>query len=1198
LGNELGLGIGIVFDNSTLQQLNAILNYVKKIQSQFDSMGNPTKKTQQDVAVLNAKFQELGLAAGKVVKEVENVGKSITKSYDVGKGKIAQVTHDMDGQIGKIKLINNAFQNITETIGKNISKVLEWGLSTGVVYGAVRVLGEAFKTLTDFDVNRVNILKVLDPKTDFRPFAQGAQIISQQYGVAITDTMKAMQAWSRQIKDTNSIIELTNASMLVASVTDITLESSYKALSATMAQFNMQVSDSNHVISAWNELSNHMRTSAEDLAQGIAKTGAAAKLMGVTFDETNAIIGTMVEVLGTSGSQAGTVLNRMFSRIHTEGAINSLKKVNIDAMQPMTKTLDQVGYKWNQYSKSEQEAIAKSLGGMHHWQKIMAVFSNWNRVIEATMMSFDSYNSAQNEAELALSTYNKKIEQLNATWQSFIVKIGNGVLPILKNIVDGFKAIISFGDGVLVKIGLLVGAFYGLKAVWVALFAAGTIATGGWVAIITAAVLAITALVGWLSQGTNKIQQFNDTIQKSNQEISRLKQSSEQVNFLQSSYVNLTDKLSKLDKKTKEYSDTLKLHDKVIKQIDDLAKEYGVKANPRLTKYEQEMDKIDQLIKKIHDLQIARLKDKNDAIDDNIKSINKQLDANNEIIKLFKDYKKLSPADVFGRLKKGFEIELKLASNPNLSPLEQVWKTLKGVSQSNLDDLLKENEILRDQRKGLRVEKAGNDLSMLQTRLSEEEEDWGDPDTTTETLADKIKKIKDTLNNNLQAIDNQEKAYKRLGYSYDAVKEKIEAYNNASAQLSRIAPNDNALVQWAKELAKLNPQEIMNQLSAKMRGIQEQFEASGNKAQMYKEQINALETAIKALASANPNSPFLENLKDQLQDIIRIANARGGLASGGTNVTQATPKNNYKYTVSAIEAVSSALGQLGNVAADVASGILGTVAKSFKGGKFDKASFDENMGQDIWAIIINVLMTLLTQPPKKQRYKEEQYDVYKAYTGRMAQDSRLQEISRLQNKYNNLSTENQNLLIGQSIQGQIKDIEAKIKESMDNWLSAIGASINDVATQINNAFEAANYMDFLTSWNQNLYEMTRTALIRGFMAQSAYQDLYKNLSQTIGLAVLDGTLTAEEMLAIRDAGNAVSAQMGVLYQALNALNLGFPGMGESGSQNQSFTAGSSVPLTINNFVNIYGTYFGEDEDGLRSFAIVVANEISKEQSRA
>lgn len=1235
MDDSLGIGLGIVFDAATLKQLNSIIEYAKKIQNELNKIGEPLEKAKKATVDMTNEFNKLNTKASESIKTVQQIGKSTTETFKQSNGQIVQMTKNTDGAVTKLKVINEVSKTIGASLAHNVSKMLEWSASAALIYGTINGLKNAFQTLAQVETAGIHVQRVLPTGSNMSVINQGAIDIAKRYGESLTDTMAAMEGWARKFKDVNDVVTMTDASLRLIAVTDIDLQNSFKDLSAIMTQFGLNTGSAMHMVDSLNEMSNNMRTTSQDVAEGLSKMGSAARMMGVDFDHATALVAAGVEATGATGSVIGTSLNRMLARIRSDAGIKQLGAVGINALDPNTgKVLDELGLKWQNLTRVQQESIAKALGGVVQWQKLAAVLGNYNRVIEATLLSYDSFGSAQKEINTDMSTLQKKIDQLKSSFQALTVNVGNGSLPVFKNFIDGLRILINIGDGIVPKIALITGAVWGAVTAFKAWQAASyAVSTTGVIGLIVAGVAIGATLIGW-ANSANKIADAQTRLSQAEQSVSYIKERGNQINYLSQMHEQLYQKLQKVKKGTTDYNDTLNNYKKVQEQVNKLGNEFGISADKSLSKYDSEKKQITQLITKIAELDKARQQAYDNElarqIDQTQKTLNvyqkllgyqnsatapsvktfrgnvrtdKQLQAETDAMRLIDQIPGLGALERNG-------LRLKLSADP-----KQFFADVKATVQS-LDLQL-------------------NDLNTkkLKAALTQIESGLGDSETNDkDTLAKRIARIKDTLTNELQAIDNQSKYYEKLGKNYDDVTKKVEAYNTAIDALSKIAPNDKELLGWAGKFSDLKAEQIINDYKQKAQTLGDVFmDTDRDTLKYWQDLLNLIKKTIEEMNKYDPNNPFMKQLNESAEL------AQNGINQNKTNNDTIKSKDysdqQIFYVTSTLNALSDALGQLGTAAGDALSSITGSISKNMTSSGFNW----QGMANDMYARGINMIASgiasYLSASKNVSSYNKNSdsgYSVSETMKNYKNYDQNKAELKELYKKLG-MDEAMQGALttigtaigsiwgpIGAAIGGAIgsllgglfshgdsikEKIEKLTKELEATWgklKEALGVSVDNLASGLEKAFSADTYYNFLQNWNSSLYDMTRTALIRGFLASSAYQALYTTLSDTIALAVMDGTLSAEEILAIQQANSALTSQMSVLYQALNLLNDSSLGIGNNSSDNNTtnYTASSSTPITNYNYVNIYGTYFGEDEDGLRAFAILISKYITQEENRA
>lgn len=143
--------------------------------------------------------------------------------------------------------------------------------------------------------------------------------------------------------------------------------------------------------------------------------------------------------------------------------------------------------------------------------------------------------------------------------------------------------------------------------------------------------------------------------------------------------------------------------------------------------------------------------------------------------------------------------------------------------------------------------------------------------------------------------------------------------------------------------------------------------------------------------------------------------------------------------------------------------------------------------------------------------------------------------------------------IASSLDEEIAKLDEKLQATWQKVKEAFGTDIDSIASALEKAFSASTYEDFVSNFSQSLEEMTKQALIKAFLASKYMQPLFDTLSDTITSAVMDGILTAEEIQAIKEAGQDVIDTAKPFFETLQEL---------FDSQSQEWGTASAVRNTI------------------------------------
>jgi TP901 family phage tail tape measure protein len=478
MADDIRVPISLEYSKTILDQTNIINNSLKKIQEQANMITNALngnelsyKKVTDQVNSLNQKMNQLSSVA-KTFKmpnipetaKIERTAASISKLGD-GWVHVEQTVKNANGQVtrfnselnvlnntlanDKIKVVEKDVSSLSETFGRSLVKMTQWTVAGTALFGTVRTLSSGFKDMVQMETEAVNIAKVLPNPNDLavpqlvKPFEESSIQLTKEYGQNVIEVEKSMASWARQYKNVNDISVMTRASLLAATATDITFEGSIKNLSAIMAEWNFKTNQSIHVVDMLNEVSNNYRVTAQGVAEALAKSGSGAKALGLSIEELTGIVTTGIQTLGIEGNEIGTMWTRVMARMRgNKSAREAIDALGIDALQPLSKILDQLMVKWDTMTSAQKQNFAITVAGTQHWSRFTGIMDNYNTVLEATAKAYFSAGSAQKEVENVMATTAKHVEQLNATWQEFIYR-NNAVLEITRGLIDTFRYIIE-----------------------------------------------------------------------------------------------------------------------------------------------------------------------------------------------------------------------------------------------------------------------------------------------------------------------------------------------------------------------------------------------------------------------------------------------------------------------------------------------------------------------------------------------------------------------------------------------------------------------------------------------------------------------------------------------------------------------------------------------------------------------------------
>ena len=286
--------------------------------------------------------------------------------------------------------------------------------------------------------------------------------------------------------------------------------------------------------------------------------------------------------------------------------------------------------KWNSINKNEQSYFMQQQAGARQFQNLASLLSNFNSVQKATELAYNSSGSAAAENAKVLEGLEAKTNALKATWQDFANKtIDSELVKALLNLANGALKILNTGVGrTITQFTLLSGAVIGLSGVlakvipgiisFTTTILTAKMAVGGWVAVISAAVVAIGALfakvMGHADEALNKyipaakqLQSAVDGVSGAldEQAAANAKNAQEAEEYLQK-IENGKLSLDDASKRQNEYNDALESIKKIYPEVTEAADLNSISIDKETGKVRDLTGEIREQIKEYNNLAIAK----------------------------------------------------------------------------------------------------------------------------------------------------------------------------------------------------------------------------------------------------------------------------------------------------------------------------------------------------------------------------------------------------------------------------------------------------------------------------------------------------------------------------------------------------------------------------------------------------------------
>lgn len=394
-----------------------VVQYLIKARDKFSGAANK-------VAKANAKLSRSSADASKKIKGLDRDTKKLAK-----------------GMRGAAFGISNSIKNIAGSVLGfiGINKFLTEGAKFQDAIADLAAItgseGEALKTLSNESLRLAKASKIAQSEV-----AGAFKIVAS--------------AKSELLKDPKGLSRVTEQVLLLKNATGLELAEAAKVVTESMNQFGASADQAARFV---NILAAGSKVGASEVGEtgvAIVKAGVAAKLAGLSFEQTNAAI----QVLAKSGLKAeiaGTGLQTVLLKLESQN--NKKIKPSVVGLVKALENLSAANLTAKQQSK------LFGLEGI----KVGNVLTSNAPLIKQWTREITGSNEAQKQADKRLSTLNAKMRGIGITINEALIKAFLRLEPTLSKAADDFAGFVGGIDDSNIKAfaesaEILVGA---LKAV-------------------------------------------------------------------------------------------------------------------------------------------------------------------------------------------------------------------------------------------------------------------------------------------------------------------------------------------------------------------------------------------------------------------------------------------------------------------------------------------------------------------------------------------------------------------------------------------------------------------------------------------------------------------------------------------------------------------------------------------------------------
>lgn len=368
---------------------------------------------------------------------------------------------DMSG-MGAISRQANEFE---KSLGAASARVLAFGAAAGSVYAVSRAFEQLVKSTIEVEKELANINVVFNLSSNqLKKFSSDLFGIANLTGQSFKTVAQVALDFSRQGLNASETLKRTADAMTLVRIGGTDLETSVKAITATLNTFNEVGLDSTKILNKIATVDTQFSVSGGVIAEALTRVSATAKDAGVSFDSLIGITTALQQITSRGGAVIGNSLKSIFQRIQRPEVIDQLNQMGIATedlngnMLSADVILTKVAKSYDSLSRAQQQQITQLAAGLFQANQFKAIIGDLAKdngiAARATIIASTATDQATRRQEELNKTLAAQLQVSLNNLEQFAAKAGQiSIAPALKNIFNIGGAITEDNDVIGRNIG-------------------------------------------------------------------------------------------------------------------------------------------------------------------------------------------------------------------------------------------------------------------------------------------------------------------------------------------------------------------------------------------------------------------------------------------------------------------------------------------------------------------------------------------------------------------------------------------------------------------------------------------------------------------------------------------------------------------------------------------------------------------------
>jgi len=362
----------------------------------------------------------------------------------------------------------NGHDNLTPSLNRTLSSVIRWVGAVSSALAAAEVVAFPVKSIREFEREMANVQKTTQfSDQEIRQLSGSLKDLSTRIDISATDLAKIAAAAGQQglgREGVQGIVQFTDSVSRMSSVLDISVDEAGLAVGKLSSIFNIPLTETEKLASAFNEVANNSTATGEQLIDVVRRVGDAAGAFK-SYADTLGVASTAID-FGVSPEVAGTSITKIFADMQGKAAkfaafMNTsvddwINRIQTDGVKAFKDYLDRL----RDLDGASRQATIRELSGTGRIGALLNKFVNdttntiLNRNLASAYRGLNSGTSALREQETVMKTLDAQIKITQNAFRNLGVTAGDQfakpLASMMAELTDAFKnpAVVSFAESV------------------------------------------------------------------------------------------------------------------------------------------------------------------------------------------------------------------------------------------------------------------------------------------------------------------------------------------------------------------------------------------------------------------------------------------------------------------------------------------------------------------------------------------------------------------------------------------------------------------------------------------------------------------------------------------------------------------------------------------------------------------------------